>query len=55
MPLINYEINVISTWSANWVIIVSTTVVNEGATLAITDKKIYITVVSLSTQDNTKL
>ena len=54
MPLINCEINLILTWSANCVI-VSTNVANQNATFAITDTKLYVRVVTLSTQDNAKL
>ena len=48
MPLINCEINLILTWSANCFII-------EVATFAITDTKPYVPVVNLSAQDNVKL
>ena len=41
-------------WSANSVI-VNTDVANQGATSAITETKIYVLVVTLSTQHNTKL
>ena len=54
MSLINREINLILIWSANCVI-VSTVVPNEGATFAIPDTKLYVAVVTLSTQDNAKL
>ena len=54
MPLINCEINLILTWSANC-IIVSTKVANQNATLGIADTKLYVPVVTLSTQDNSKL
>ena len=54
MPLINCEISVTLTWSANCVI-VSTAVANQGATFSITDAKLYVLVVTLSTQHNTKL
>ena len=54
MPLINCEINLILTWSANCVI-VSTNVANQNATFAITNTKLYVPVVTLSTQDNAKL
>ena len=54
MPLINCEINFISTWSANWVI-VPTNVANQGETFSINNTKPYVPVVTLSTQDNTKL
>ena len=42
------------TWSANCVI-VSTNVANQNATFAITDTKLYVPVVTASTQDNVKL
>ena len=54
MTLINCEIIFILTWSANCVIIY-TDVENQGATFAITAAKIYVPVVTLSTQDNAKL
>ena len=54
MPLINFEINFILTWSANCVI-VSTEIANEGAIFAITETKLYVSVVTLSTADNMKL
>ena len=52
--LINCEVNLISTWSTNYVI-VSTNVANQGATFTITEKRLYVPVVTLSTQDNAKL
>ena len=54
MPLSNCEINVILTWSTNCVI-VSTNVANQNATFEITDTKLYAPVVTISTQDNSKL
>ena len=54
MPLINCEINLILTWSTNCVI-VSTNIENQNATFAITDTKLYVPVVTLSTQENVKL
>ena len=54
MPLINCEINLILTWSTNCVI-VSTNVVNKNAASEITDTKLYVPVVTLSTQNNSKL
>ena len=54
MLLINCEINLILTWSANSVI-VSTAVANQGAIFSITDKNLYVPVVTLSVQDNEKL
>ena len=47
MPLINCEINLLLTWSASCVI-VSADVVNQNATFAITDTKLYVPVVTLS-------
>ena len=54
MPLINCEIDLILTWSINCVT-VSTNVANQNATFAITDTKLYVPVVTLSTKDNSKL
>ena len=54
MPLINCEINLILTLPKNCVI-VSTNNANQGATIAITETKLYVPVVTLSNQDNTKL
>ena len=54
MPLINCETNLILTWSTNCVI-VSTNVANQNATFSITDAKLYVPVVTLSTHDNSKL
>ena len=52
MPLINCKINLILTWSA---VIVSTVVVNQGATFGITDTKLYVPVLTLLAEDNVKL
>ena len=54
MPLINCEIERILTWSRNSVII-STDVANQIPTFTITETTLHIPVVTLSTQDNTKL
>ena len=51
MPLINCEVNLILTWSSNCVITNS----NGVGTFEITDTKLYVPVVTLSTQENTKL
>ena len=51
MPLINCEVNLILIWSATCVITNST----SAGTLEITDTKLYVLVVTLSTQDNSKL
>ena len=45
MSLLNCEINLMLTWSANCVII-STDVANKIATFAITDTKLYVSVVT---------
>ena len=50
MPLINSEVNLILTWSSTCVITNS----NGAGTFAITDTKLYVPVVTLSTQENTK-
>ena len=54
MPLINCKVNLILTWSTNCVI-VSSADVNQNATFAINDTKLYVTVITLSQQDNAKL
>ena len=53
-PLINCEVNLTLTWSENCVI-VSTEVAGQNANFAITDTKLYVPVVTLSTPDNTNL
>ena len=51
MPLINCEVNLILTWSSTCVICSAT-----GETkFKIDDVKLYVSVVNLSAQDNTKL
>ena len=52
MPLINCEVNLILTWSSACVLI-ATVNPNQAATFAITDTKLYVPVVTLSTQENT--
>ena len=54
MLLINYEINLDLNWFKNSVI-VTTNIAAQAATLSITDTKLYVLVVTLSTQDNAKL
>ena len=54
MPLINCEINLILTWSADCVTI-STDAANQIPTFTITETNLYVPVVTLSTQDNAKL
>ena len=51
MPLINCEDNLILTWSSTCVITNS----NGAGTFAITDTKFHVPLVTLSTQENTKL
>ena len=53
MPLINCEINLILTCSANCFI--SNAAANQATTFAITDAKLWVPVVTLSTDNNTKL
>ena len=54
MPLINCEIELIFTWSKNSVII-STNVADQIPTFAIIETNLYVPVVILSTQDDSKL
>ena len=54
MPLINCEVNLILTWSSTYVLISSNTP-NQNARFAITDTKLYVPVVTLSTKENAKL
>ena len=51
MLLINHEINLILTWSENCAISSAT----RKITFATTDTKLYVPIVTLSTQDNAKL
>ena len=53
MPFINCEINLILTWPENCII--SNAAANQNTTSAITDTKLYVPVLTLSTQDNAKL
>ena len=50
IPLINCEVNLILTWSSTGAI-VSTGNANQAATFAITNTKLYVPVVTLSTQE----
>ena len=54
MPLIGCEIHLFLTWSVNC-FIVAGTIANQVLTFAITDTKLYIPVVTFSTQVNAKL
>ena len=51
MPLINCEVNLIFTWSSTCVVTNST----GAGTFDITDTRLYVPVVILSTRENTKL
>ena len=51
MPLINCEVNLILTWSPTCVI----SSANGETKFKITETKLYVPVVTLSTQDNAKL
>ena len=53
MPLVNCEMNLILTCSANCVI-VSTNNANQNLTFAITETKLYVPEVALSIQDKAK-
>ena len=50
MPLINCEVNLNLTWSSTCIMTNS----NGAGTFAITNIKLYVPVVTLSTQENTK-
>ena len=54
MPLISCEIELILDWSANCIIIYKN-VANQVPTVTITETNLYVPVVTLSTQDNSKL
>ena len=54
MPLINCQIYLILTWS-NRCFIIDNPIDNQEPTFTTPDTKLYVTVVSLSTQDNAKL
>ena len=53
MALINCEINLILTWYANYITPIAAT--THATTFAITETKLYVLVVTLSTNDNEKL
>ena len=57
MPLINCEINLILTWSANCTIvsIANCAIANQNATFAITNTRLYVPVVTLSTLSAIKI
>ena len=51
MPLINCEVEIMLTWSPTYVI----SSANGETKFKITETKLYVSVVTLSTQDNAKL
>ena len=53
MPLVNCKINLQLNRSKNCVIVANNA--DRGTKFSITDTKIYVVIVTLSTQDNTKL
>ena len=53
MSLINCEIELILAWSTDSVI-TNTNIVNQNPTFTITEANLYVPVVTLSTQENTK-
>ena len=54
IPLINCEVELILTYSTNFVIIY-TNVNNQVPTFTIAETNLYVPIVTLSTQDNAKL
>ena len=53
MPLINCEVTLDLNWSENCVIVAANAA--QATTISITDTKLYVSVVTVSTQDNAKL
>ena len=54
MPLINCEVELILTWSANCVLIYNNAA-DQASTFTITETNLYVPVFTLSTQDNAKI
>ena len=54
MPLINCEISLQLKWSRNCTLVAGTAA-NQNPTFQINDTKLYVPVVTLSTQENIKL
>ena len=54
MPLSSFEISLQLKWSRNWIIIVGTAK-NQYLSFQINNNKLYVPVVTLSTQENIKL
>ena len=56
MSLINCEVKLVLTWSADYVVIYTdVSDENQVSKIEITETNLYIPVVTLSTQDNTKI
>ena len=53
MPLSSFEISLQLKWSRNWIIIVGTAK-NQYLSFQINNNKLYVPVVTLSTQENIK-
>ena len=53
MSLINCEMNLFLTWSVNCV--VTSAAENQATTFAITNTRLYVPILTLSTEDNAKL
>ena len=54
IPLINFEVELILTWSAGCVIIYAD-VLNQNPTFTITETNLYVPAITLSTEDNSQL
>ena len=54
MPLTNCEVKLILTWS-EYCVIISSNVADQNPTFTITETNLYVPIVTLSTQDNSKL
>ena len=53
ISLINFEINLILTWPSNYVI--KPSAIDQAKTLTLSDAKLYVPLVNLSTKGNAKL
>ena len=53
ISLINFEINLILTWPSNCVI--KSSAIDQAKTLTLSDAKLYVPLVNLSTKGNAKL